>query len=129
MHTPPPKHTVSSNVVWRLARAGQFAPKNRSSRSASDAPDKGAAFFRNAAVRSCGATAQPKVVRFRPRVIASRRELGLGSWDAMDDSPVDDLRKYESAPDGDDDYRQRMLTNFLAAAVLIVLMITGDWVV
>lgn len=129
MHTPPPKHTVSPNLVLPLARASQFAPKKRLSRSASDAPDKGAASSRKASRRSFDTTGDPKIIRFRPRGVASRRGLGLGRSDEMEDSPVDDLRKYEFAPQGDDDYRQRMVANLLATAVLIVLMITGDWVV
>jgi hypothetical protein len=67
------------------------------------------------------------VVRFRPRGTAPRRELGLGSCDTTGDSPVEDLRKYEYTPESDDDYRHRMLVNFLATIVLIVLMVTGGW--
>jgi hypothetical protein len=82
---------------------------------------------RKAALRSRDTTGESKVVRFRPRGIASGRGSGLGSSDAMYDSPVVDLRRYESAPAGDDDYRHRMLTNFLATIVLVVLMVAGDW--
>ena len=96
------------------------------SRSASDSPR--AASSRKAALLSCDTTGEPEVIPFRPRGITSPRALGLRNWDEMYDSSVDDLRKYESAPDGDDDYRQRMVTNFLATAVVIVLMITGGWV-
>jgi hypothetical protein len=129
MHTPPSKHTVSSVLVWRLARASQLAPNQRLSHSPSGAPDKGAAASRKAAQRSGDTAGKPNVIRFRPRGIASRRELGPGRWDEMDDSSVADLREHESAPQGHDDYRQRMVANSLAAAVLVVLMITGDWVV
>jgi len=59
----------------------------------------------------------------------SRQESRSGSWDAIDDSPVPDLRKYESALEGDEEYHQRMVTNFLATVVVIVLMVGGGWVV
>ena len=68
------------------------------------------------------------VLRFRPRSVAPRRELGLGSCDMMDDSPVKDLREYEGAPESDDDYRYRMRVNFFAALVVITLIVAGSWV-
>ena len=68
------------------------------------------------------------VLRFRPRSVAPRRELGLGSCDMMDDSPVKDLREYESAPESEDDYRYRMRVNFFAALVVITLIVAGSWV-
>jgi hypothetical protein len=69
------------------------------------------------------------VIRFRLRGTAHRPELGLGTCDTTDDSPAEDLRKYEYPPESDDDYRHRMLVNFLATIVLIVLMVTGSWMV
>jgi hypothetical protein len=89
----------------------------------------GAPSSRKAALRSGDTTVESKVIRFRPRGIASRQEPGSGSSDAMDDSPVPDLRKYESALEGDEEYHQRMVTNFLATVVVIVLMAGGGWVV
>jgi hypothetical protein len=86
----------------------------------------GAPVSRKTALRSWDTTGASKVIRFRPR---GRRELGLGSWDAMDDSPTEDLRKYESALESDDDYHQRMVANFLTTAVVIVLMVGGGWIV
>ena len=68
------------------------------------------------------------VIRFRPRGAAPRRELGLGSCDMMDDSPVKDLRQYESAPESEDDYRYRMRVNFFVALVVITLIVAGSWV-
>jgi hypothetical protein len=68
------------------------------------------------------------VIRFRPRGAAPRREWGLGSSDMMDDSPVKDLREYESAPESDDDYRYRMRVNLLAGIVVIILIVAGSWV-
>ena len=90
---------------------------------------RGAAFSRKAAAQGCSPAGESEVIRFRPRGTGPGRELGLGSWDAMDGSPVADLRKYEYAREGDDDYRRRMIVNVFAAAVLVVLMITGDWIV
>jgi hypothetical protein len=84
---------------------------------------RAAASSRRAAAWGCGPTGESEVIRFRPRGTAPGRELALGSWD------VDDLRKYEYPREGDDDYRRRMVVNVFAAAVLVVLMITGDWIV
>jgi hypothetical protein len=45
------------------------------------------------------------------------------------DSPVAGLRRYEPAPKSDNDFRHRMLVNFLATIVIIVLMVTASWMV
>jgi hypothetical protein len=42
-------------------------------------------------------------------------------------SPVEDLEKYERPPEGEDDYRHRMLMNVLALAVTVGLMLVGGW--
>jgi hypothetical protein len=42
-------------------------------------------------------------------------------------SPVNDLRRYEQAGEADD-YRQRMTTNLIAAAALILLIVAGIWI-
>jgi hypothetical protein len=68
------------------------------------------------------------VICFRPRGAASRRKVALRSCDMMDDSPVKDLREYESAPESGDDYRYRMRVNFFAALVVITLIVAGSWV-
>ena len=68
------------------------------------------------------------VICFRPRDAASRRKVALRSCDMMDDSPVKDLREYESAPESEDDYRYRMRVNFFAALVVITLIVAGSWV-
>jgi hypothetical protein len=66
------------------------------------------------------------VIRFRPRG-SPQCELGLESRPVTGDSPVEDLRKYEHTPESDDDFRHRTLINFLATIVVIVLMVTGSW--
>lgn len=45
------------------------------------------------------------------------------------DTPVEEFRKYGYAPESDADYRFRVLVNFLATIVIIVLMVTGSWMV
>jgi hypothetical protein len=60
-----------------------------------------------------------------PCEILGRR--GLVSCDARCDPPIEKLRKYE--PESDADYRHRMLVNFFATVVIIVLMVTGSWMV
>jgi len=69
------------------------------------------------------------VIRFRPRANAPRHELGLRGCDTRGHSPIGDLRKYEYASKCDDYYHHRMLVNFLATIVVIVLMVTGSWLV
>jgi hypothetical protein len=88
-----------------------------------------AASSQSAAARACAPGVESEVIRFRPRRAAARHEFAPGSWDAMDDSPVADLRKYEHAVEDDDDYRRRMRVNVLAAVVLVGLMVAGDWIV
>jgi hypothetical protein len=68
------------------------------------------------------------VISFRPRGADSRRELGLVRYVTLDDSPVEGLQAYESAPESDDDYRHRMRVNLIAAIVVITLIVTGSWV-
>jgi hypothetical protein len=69
------------------------------------------------------------VVRFRPRGTAPPHELRLRSCDTTGECPVEKLRAYEHAPESDDDYGRRMLANFAATIVLIVLVVTGSWMV
>jgi hypothetical protein len=42
--------------------------------------------------------------------------------------PVEDLGKFERAPDESDDYRHRMLMNGLALIATIVLVAVGIWI-
>ena len=42
-------------------------------------------------------------------------------------TPVEDLAKYERSDEGDD-YRHRMITNVLALAFLVLLVIGGIWI-
>jgi hypothetical protein len=67
------------------------------------------------------------VICLHARGAVPRRKLGLGRCGTTGDSPVKDLREYESAPESDDDYRFRMRINLLAAVVVITLIATGSW--
>jgi hypothetical protein len=43
--------------------------------------------------------------------------------------PVDDLKKYEAAPDSEpDDYRHRMIMNGLGLLVTVLLVVAGVWI-
>jgi len=43
--------------------------------------------------------------------------------------PVDDLKKYEAAPENEpDDYRHRMIMNGLGLLVTIFLIVAGVWI-
>jgi hypothetical protein len=67
------------------------------------------------------------VIHFCTRRTPPRR--GLENLDMTGYSAVEDLRKYEDALESDDDYCHRMLVNFITAIVVIVLMVTGSWMV
>jgi hypothetical protein len=69
------------------------------------------------------------VIRFRPRPQAPRHCKAIRNWRASDDLPVDDIDSFEYPPDSDADYRNRMWVNFVAAVVIVVLMIVGDLVI
>jgi hypothetical protein len=44
-------------------------------------------------------------------------------------APVDDLKKYEAAPESEpDDYRHRMIMNGLGLLVTIFLVVAGVWI-
>jgi hypothetical protein len=60
------------------------------------------------------------VISFCPLGAASRRELGVGRYGAMGESPV--------AVESDDDYHHRMRVNLLAAVAVIMLIVSGSWV-
>jgi hypothetical protein len=81
---------------------------------------------RDAGPRSNG---DENVVRFRPRGSPSRRESAWDNSIINGKSPVADLRNYERAPENVDELRHCMLVNGLATIVIIVLMVTGRWMV
>src|SRR5437660_130458 len=70
-----------------------------------------------------------KVIRLGSRGAALRPYLAPVRCGTMGDSPVAGLERYERRCEGEDDYRHRMLANLLAAIVVVVLIITGDWIV
>jgi hypothetical protein len=71
------------------------------------------------------------VVHFRPRQHASR------NWHAAANAPAANAEKsfegkfgnHEAAAQADDEHSHRMVVNLLAAAVSIMLIIAGDWMV
>ena len=82
-------------------------------------------------LRSCNTTGRSNVIHFRAH------HHGPQSWDAPAKSHEDNATAYskenignhKAATRGDDDYGHRMFVNLLAAAVSILLIITGDWIV
>jgi hypothetical protein len=68
------------------------------------------------------------VISFCPLGTASRRELGVGRYGATGGSPIKGLQEYKSAIESDDDYRHRMRVNLLAAVAVIMLIVSGSWV-
>lgn len=90
---------------------------------------------RSVTARNLPVPADPngKVIQFRPRAIAARHEPDLQdrSWnprDASGRSNVIPFGRVASASEGPAD-DARLLQNGLAAAVLMLLMTTGFWVV
>ena len=75
--------------------------------------------------------ADRRVVPFRPRTAVSRRNYHGKAripHSGPDYSPVPDLSKYERSESADD-YRQRMIENAAALVFVIVLILTGSWLV
>jgi hypothetical protein len=68
------------------------------------------------------------VISFSPLGTASRRELGAGRYGATGESPIKGLQEYKSAIESDDDYRHRMRVNLLSAVAVIMLIVSGSWV-
>jgi hypothetical protein len=69
-----------------------------------------------------------KVIRLYAHGGSLRREPRRATWDTTGDSPVEGLERYECGPESEEDYRYRMLINVLAVVVLIVLVVTGSWI-
>ena len=61
------------------------------------------------------------------RVLPFRRRGSLFAVNRPRPSPVQDLDKFER-PEGEDDYRHRMIMNMMAAAVVILLIAAGIWI-
>jgi hypothetical protein len=70
-----------------------------------------------------GRSRKPRVPTHRIEIVGP---LGLISRDTKSDFPVDELRKYRYAQEGDAAYRHRMLVDFLANIVIIFLTVTGS---
>jgi len=72
-----------------------------------------------------------RVIRFRSRAGAShqsqRGKAPIG-YSGPDHSPVADLSKYE-CPQGEDDYRHRMVVNAIALVFVSLLSLAGFWLV
>jgi hypothetical protein len=64
-----------------------------------------------------------RVLRFRPRGAPPR---GSWRWTPEEDSPVDDLAKYERT-ETSDDYRHRMTMNLLTLLFAAMLISGGVW--
>src|ERR1700688_2646671 len=77
----------------------------------------------------CSTEGDRKIIRLCPGRGAVRSHLAPMRWDAIGDSPVEGLERYECDPQSEEDYRQRMFVNLLAAVVLIALIITSNWIV
>lgn len=59
--------------------------------------------------------------------VLSWRPRGGASGPPRANPPVEDLAKYERS-DESDDYRHRMITNAIALAFVIMLVIAGVWI-
>jgi hypothetical protein len=72
--------------------------------------------------------AHHEVVHLRPRGAALGREPGSRGRNAPGCGAVfDDIDKYEHISDSEEDYRDRMRANLLAAILTAMLLMTGAW--
>jgi hypothetical protein len=71
------------------------------------------------------------VIHFRPRQHASRNwHAAANAHTANAEKSFEGkFRNHEAAAQADDDHSHRMVVNLLAAAVSIMLIIAGDWIV
>jgi hypothetical protein len=68
------------------------------------------------------------VVHLHPRGTAPGRELGSRNRNAPAGGALfDDIDKYEHISDSEEDYRDRMRANLLAAILTALLLMTGAW--
>jgi hypothetical protein len=67
-----------------------------------------------------------RVVHFRPRGAAPQDGLMGPRWRVNENASVQNPAKYEMAAESDDN--RRTLVNFIAAVIIIVLVIMGGWV-
>ena len=78
------------------------------------------------AERSNASDDDHRVVPFRPCGAAAR-----GGWRwprrTLGASPVEDLAKYESGGEQDDNYRHRMMVNLAALGFTVALAVAGVW--
>jgi hypothetical protein len=77
------------------------------------------------AKRSAPGDRKGEVVDIRERA-ASRPPRSSSTPEAAS-SPVGDLKRYQQSSESDD-YRHRMITNVLALAFLVLLVIGGIWI-
>jgi hypothetical protein len=81
-------------------------------------------------LRGWGGTGKSDIIHLRPRRPASRRHSDLTERDTTSKSLIEHFERYQYPTDTDDhDDRHRMSVNVLAAVVLILLMIIGEWAV
>jgi len=80
-------------------------------------------------LRAWDGTGKSDVIQLRPRRPASRRHSDLAERETTSKSLIEDIERYQYPADTDDDDRHRMSVNVLAAVVLILLMIIGEWAV
>ena len=72
--------------------------------------------------------ANHEVVHLRARGAAPGREPGLRGRTAPGGGALfDDIDKYERIADSEEDYRDRMRANLLAAILTAMLLMTGAW--
>jgi hypothetical protein len=72
--------------------------------------------------------AHQKIVHLRARGAAPGREPGSRNRNARGGGALfDDIDKYEHISDSEEDYRDRMRANLLAAISTAMLLMTGAW--
>jgi hypothetical protein len=133
---------VPDAARWPGTAANEaLSPRQRTSRHASESPadgDRKVIPFR-ANVAAAGAfglqggdtSGGSNIIRFRPRQHGPRNWHAAGASHAAnaEKSIEERIGNREAAAQADDDHGHRMVVNLLAAAVSLMLIIAGDWMV
>jgi hypothetical protein len=133
---------VPDAARWPGTAANEaLSPRQRTSRHASESPvdgDRKVVPFRAnvASARAFGlqggdTNGGSNVIRFRPRQHGPRNWHAAAASDAANAEKFfeEKIENREAAAEADDDHSHRMVVNFLAAAVSLMLIIAGDWMV
>ena len=133
---------VPDAARWPGTAANEaLSPRQRTSRYASESPVDGdrkvVPFCANVAAAGAfgpqggDTNGGSNVIRFRPRQHGPRNPNAAAPSDAANAEKffAEKIGNRAAAAEADDDHGHRMVVNLLAAAVSLMLIIAGDWMV